>query len=114
MWDEFLQITIDSLKPGGILAFTVHGRLAMMLAERRDSVFGNIIYLAQLCDEYHQAGFSYRDYHPDYPTYGLSFSSSSWIIKKLEACRNIKIKRFCDGAWGYQDIIAVEKLESKI
>lgn len=114
MWDEFLQITIESLKPGGILAFTIHGRIAMMLAERRDPVFGNLFDLAPLCDEYYETGFSYRDYDPKYPTYGLSFSSPSWVMKKLEAYRNIKIKRFLEGAWGYQDILAVEKLESPI
>lgn len=114
MWDEFFKITIDALKPGGILAFTIHGRLAMMLAERRDPIFGNLIDLAPLCEEYKENGFSYRDYDPKYPTYGLSFSSPSWVMRKLEACRNIKIKRFCEGAWGYQDILAVEKLASPI
>lgn len=114
MWDAFLTRTIDALRPGGMLVCTTHGRLAMMLAERRDPVFGTLIDLAPLCDEYKQTGFSYRSYDPAYPTYGLSFSSPSWVIRKFEAYRFVKIRTFREGAWSYQDAFVLEKLSTPI
>jgi cyclopropane fatty-acyl-phospholipid synthase-like methyltransferase len=114
MWDVFFGISINSLKIGGILIFTFHGRIATMLAERSDPVFGNLIDLSSICNEYHSTGFSYRDYDPLYPVYGLAFSSPSWVIRKLESYKYIKIIAFVEGAWGYQDIIAVKKLPTPI
>jgi SAM-dependent methyltransferase len=114
MWRSFLTRCVDSLRPGGVLVFTTHGRLANMLANRGDPVFGHLVNLPTLCEGYRQTGFAYQDYDPAYPVYGLSFSSPSWVARQIEPLRYAKIINFIEGGWGYQDVIALQKLPTPI
>ncbi|MCG6203141.1 class I SAM-dependent methyltransferase [Rhodopseudomonas sp. HC1] len=107
-WDRFLRIAIDALAPDGILVFTIHGRIAALLAEQRHPVYGNAIDTKKLYDAYKTSGFAFLPYAKEYPTFGLSLSSPEWIMRKLQAIPEVSIIAFEEGGWG-QDVVAVRR-----
>jgi len=111
-WDAFLHRCLDALAPGGLLVFTTHGRIAALLAEKRDSVYGNLIDTKEMCASFRSTGFSYRSYDENYPTYGLSLSSPDWIFRRLAVVPLARVVMFEEGGWGgYQDVFALRKNE---
>ena len=115
MWTAFFDLCIAALAPDGVLVFTAHGRIAAMLAGRGDPVFGNLVDVKALYRRYVENEFSYSDYDPKYPVYGLSLASPAWMMRQLQAYPNIKITLFSEGGWGgYQDAIAIQKLPHPI
>lgn len=114
MCRAFIDRCIRCLRPDGVLVFTTHGRLAVMLADRRDPMYGPHVNLEKLCDTYRKTGFAYEDYDPQYPVYGLTFSSPSWIAKVIEGQRMVRLISYTEGGWGHQDACAVRKLATPI
>ena len=107
--DNLLQILIDYLKEDGILVFTTHGRIAAWLAEIREPSFAlSEDQYVRLLSDYHKSGFGHVNYDDEYPYYGFSLSKPSFMVKKIENIKNVKIHRLEERGWGYQDVIAVK------
>lgn len=109
-WDNYLRICADALAIGGILVFTTHGRVAAMQMDDRHPMYRNLIDTRPLYEEYLRTGFAYAPYSPEYPTYGLSLSSPSWIMSKVEKIPDLKIIGFQEQGWG-QDVVMLRKNE---
>jgi len=107
-WDRFLSMCVDALAPDGTFVFTTHGRIAALMAEQRHPVYGELIDTRALFERYSREGFAFLPYSPDYPEFGLSLSSPSWIMRRLERLPFAKIIAFEEYGWG-QDVVAVRK-----
>lgn len=110
-WDAFFTRCLDALSPGGVLVFTVHGRIAALLAEKKHEVYGRIIDTHPMHEEFVNSGFSYRNYSDAHPIYGLSLSSPSWVIGMLDRFPLARIVLLEEGGWGHQDVYAVRRNE---
>jgi SAM-dependent methyltransferase len=103
---------IWALAPNGLLILTTHGR-------RHNYLQQNVI---QFIDRklwsraqfgYKFFGFGYAAY-PDIPSYGVSTSSPSWIMKLVENEPGVKILGFHEAEWeDHQDVLVVQKHDVK-
>jgi len=107
-WDRFIPLCVNALAPDGTFVFTTHGRIAALMAKRRDPLFGDLIDTEALYYEYEAAGFAFRPYAADYPTFGLSLSSPEWVMRRLQRLPSVKIVAFEEGGWG-QDVYALRR-----
>jgi SAM-dependent methyltransferase len=107
-WDLFFALCVNALAPDGTLIFTTHGRIAALLAKKRDPVYGDLIDTEALYYEYEAAGFAFRPYSSDYPTFGLSLSTPEWVMGRLQRLPSVKIIAFEEGGWG-QDVYALRQ-----
>jgi hypothetical protein len=79
-----------------------------MRAKNNDSLFGDIIDPTHLYSLFKDSGFAFLPYSADYPSFGLSLASPSWISSKLEKIPGLEICGFSEGLWG-QDVWVVRK-----
>jgi len=110
IWTDFFDFVIPRIRDKGTLVFTTHGRIAAHLAEQHNPVYG----LTEgqfriLVSDYQAEGFSYVNYSDDYPTYGISLTSASWVMRFLEKFPTFKVTLFKEQGWGHQDVYAFHK-----
>jgi SAM-dependent methyltransferase len=107
--DNLLQILIDYLNEDGILVFTTHGRIAAYLADIREPSFAlSEDQYVRLLSDYHKSDFGYVNYDDEHPYYGFSLSKPSFVVKKIEKIKKVKIHGLKEQGWGYQDVFAVK------
>ncbi|MCC0804698.1 class I SAM-dependent methyltransferase [Methylobacterium sp. W2] len=109
-WDRFLEMTINALKPGGVLVATIHGRVNALLLKDYPTIYGEIIDGRSLYAQYVKTGFAYQPYDKNYPEFGVSLSSPEWVFRKIQRLPFAKVIAFEEQGWG-QDIIAFRKNE---
>jgi SAM-dependent methyltransferase len=107
-WDAFFKMCIPALAPDGVLVFTMHGRVAALLAADRHPIYGDVIDTKSLYETYRRDGFAFEPYARDFPTFGLSLSSPAWVMNKLQQIPELKIIGFDEQGWG-QDVVILRK-----
>jgi LmbE family N-acetylglucosaminyl deacetylase/glycosyltransferase involved in cell wall biosynthesis len=109
-WTGFLNFFNSYLNSGGILVFSVHGPSCVYaIREGRVSYGLEEGQLTQLLEDYSQRGFGYVDY-PNTMGYGISVSSPSWVLSKLEELFNLRLLAYTEMGWDeHQDVIACVK-----
>ena len=112
-WDKFFSICEPSLKIGGHLIFTTHGRIHAKMASIQHPLFGNLIDTKALYSDYLKTGFSFLPYDPKWPTFGLSLSSPQKVMEKISKLSNLKLVHMGEGEWG-QDVWVVQRIEHSL
>jgi SAM-dependent methyltransferase len=117
-WDEFLQLFAAHLAPNGLLVFTTHGRRPVEWIRKGVTQFGltrKQMYglendrFEQLLLDYDKYGFSYENY-PLQKNYGISLSSPSWVMSKLQIYADLRIVMYLEHGWDqHQDVVACIK-----
>ena len=107
-WDRFLKMNVDALRPGGILIFTIHGRVNALLLKENPLVYGELIDGRALYAKYIESGFAFQAYDANYPEFGVSLSSPEWTFRILQKLPLAKVVAFEEQGWG-QDIVAIQK-----
>lgn len=117
-WDRFLQFFIAHLSPDGLLVFTTHGRRPVEWIRKGVTQFGltrKQMYgleddqFKQLLQDYDKYGFSYENY-PLQKNYGISLSSPSWVMSKLQTYGDFRVVMFLEHGWDHhQDVVACVK-----
>jgi SAM-dependent methyltransferase len=107
-WRIYIEMCCEALAPDGVFLFTTHGRIASVLAKERHAIYGELIDTRKLFEMQKPTGFSFLPYDSNYPTFGLTLTSPSWVMSLLEAMPNINIIGFEEGGWG-QDIWTVKR-----
>ena len=108
MWVPWLAYFHDHLTEGGSLVFTAHGK---GFAEGLFPAFMPEPF-AELQVEYRQAGFAFRPggNFDDVGT-GISLSSPSWVIDRLDELPNLRITAFMERGWiDVQDVWCVTRV----
>jgi SAM-dependent methyltransferase len=107
-WSRFLSVLRNSLRPGGLLVFTAHGRDAYrrMLADTFDygvSHWDRTI----LLHRYERAGFAYVRYAGSSNDVGISLSHPAWVIRHLTALGGLRLVDFSESSWvNFHDVFA--------
>lgn len=109
--ERFLERCIEALAPGGILLFTAHGRIAALLAEDKHPIYGELIDTTALYKTYVREGFAFAPYSPEYPTYGLTLSSPTWMLSRICNMPLARLVSMTEGGWGHQDVYVIQKHE---
>lgn len=109
-WIQLLNLFYDNLARNGILVFTTHGRLAEPLMRQQNPIFGlEETVMKSIMSSYDHEGFGYANYDDQYPVYGISISSPSWVSLQIERFPDLRISYVLEGGWGYQDVYGVTK-----
>lgn len=99
LWPAFLTLFRSSLRPGGVLVFTTHGRNKYAQFTKR-KILPSVIY------KYERTGFGYADM-PGTARYGISLSSAAWVFKQVERLDGMRLALFSERAWDKnQDVFA--------
>jgi SAM-dependent methyltransferase len=109
-WEKFLNFFIKNLNSNGILIFTSHGRKTAERIKAGTSYGLSDIDHERLLNDFLEIGFGYYDY-PNMNNYGISLSSPSWVLQKLEKFSDIRILSYYEYGWdNHHDVVACQKL----
>ena len=108
-WFSFLELFDSNLNENGLLVFTTHGRHVVDNIRRGETYGLEPDKISKLLSDYHTSGFGYGAYS-DSIDYGISVSSSSFVLQILEKLSNLKLLRYSETKWDkHQDVIFVLK-----
>jgi SAM-dependent methyltransferase len=109
-WSEFLEFMVDQLALNGLLVFTVHGSwYAEEIRQDRSVLQLQRDLQLQLLKGYDDFGFGYVDYQRQ-TGYGLSLSSPSAVIARLQELRELRLVTYLERGWhGHHDIVACQR-----
>lgn len=104
-WDGFLEAFRRTLRPGGVLVFTVHGERAYGYMKRRAATYGHgEPELDALTSKYDRDGFAYARYPGQDWNYGTTLSSIEWVSGRIRECRGLRLVKFAPHGWdNHQD-----------
>jgi SAM-dependent methyltransferase len=99
---------LDNLNPGGLLVFSLHGRVyPLEVQPKRWKILGDDDF-AIASDEYRRTGFGYRDY-PGRPGIGASLTSPSWVFDLVREDSDLAFS-YQERAWmGWHDVATIKK-----
>jgi SAM-dependent methyltransferase len=108
---EFIRLFNTLVNPGGVIAFTLHGRwVERSLATNRYTYGLKSADVTALLKEYYETGFGYADY-PGAAGYGISVSSPAYVLSQLIALPDLKLISYHEKGWdNHQDIVCLQKL----
>lgn len=103
-----LHAMIDNLEIGGVLVFSLHGRVyPQEIQPDRWKILDDAAFTVAKA-EYEATGFGYHDY-PGRPGVGASLTSPAWVFAQLRDRRDL-VFGYQERAWmGWQDIVYVHK-----
>jgi SAM-dependent methyltransferase len=107
-WPGFLELFRRSLRPGGVLVFSTHGRSAYDKAVRLGTKSHGLPYWRHTAAKYayERTGFGYSNY-ANSSSYGLSLSSPARVFKLIERVSELRVVHFSERAWDkHQDVYA--------
>lgn len=106
-WAQFLERFRRMLRPGGVLAFSTHGRFVYRRSVQGDSHYGlSEDSLAAVHRGYEKSGFGYAHYSHS-TTYGISISNPEWVLHQIAQFSDLRVVHFCERAWDrHQDVVA--------
>jgi SAM-dependent methyltransferase len=105
-WPGFLGLFHRSLRPGGVVVFTTHGRRAYDWLVRRKVDYVPASLSPAICDAYEQSGFGYVEY-PGQKSYGISFSRPDWVFKQIDRIPELRLVYLSEAAWAeHHDVYA--------
>lgn len=105
-WRRFLPWFEQHLSEGGVLVFTIHGRLHAEEVRTGRQKFP-VTDLAELVAAYERDGFGYQRYIDFEADYGISLSSPRWVCGEVERCRELELLMYTERGWmNRQDAVA--------
>jgi SAM-dependent methyltransferase len=105
-WAQFLELFRGSLRAGGVVVFTTHGRRAYDTTRRGLTPIQPYWRQTATLYAYEREGFGYCHY-PNSNSYGNSFSSPAWVFKQIERMSEMRMVHFAEAAWDKsQDVYA--------
>jgi len=113
-WRDFLGLFERSLRLGGLLVFSAHGREAFRRTaqETFDYGVGGPAKAAVLFG-YQRHGFGYAN-HVFSETYGHSLSRPDWVLREIAKFPQLRVVHFGETAWdNHHDIYACRKEASE-
>jgi len=107
LWLRFFDFFRRSLRPGGVLVFTTHGRAAYDRMVRQGVDYGlSSEGLENVRTGYERVGFGYADYATA-NSYGISLSSAAWVFQQIASIPEVSVVHFSERAWDdHQDVYA--------
>jgi SAM-dependent methyltransferase len=103
-----LEGMLANLADGGLLVFSLHGRIYPQEVQPRRWKIMEDAAFAVANAEYEATGFGYRDY-PGRPGVGASLTSPAWVFEQLRARRDVMFG-YQERVWtGWHDIAYVHK-----
>lgn len=104
-WGGFLDLFRRSLRTGGLLVFTTHGRKAYDWSVRGEFYYGLPYWRnTAVLFRYERAGFGYADYL-NAEAYGQTLSRPDWVFRQIERLGEMRLAYFSEAAWGgHQDV----------
>lgn len=99
---------LDNLNPGGLLVFTLHGRIyPLEIQPKRWKILGDEDFPGAH-EDYRSTGFGYRDY-PGRPGIGASLTKPAWVFDLVENDPSL-VFSYYERAWmGWHDVAAIKK-----
>jgi SAM-dependent methyltransferase len=108
-WAEFLDLFDRLLDRGGVLIFTVHGRIVPGRMTRGWDYGLPVESLLRLVKAWKQTGFGYVDY-PGQHGYGISVAAPWWTARLLQRWPQWRLVFYSEYGWdGHQDVVACSK-----
>lgn len=111
-WKALLARLASSLREGGVLIFTAHGRLVyrrMKGLEHSDSYGLPYWAITKALYRYERSGFGYGNY-PGASNYGISISDPQWVVSTVTNLLELRCVHFAENAWhGVQDVYTCVK-----
>ncbi len=99
---------LDNLNPGGLLIFSLHGRIYPLdIQPNRWKILRDEDFPGALAD-YQKSGFGYRDY-PGRPRIGASLTSPAWVFDFVANDKNLIFSYHERGWTGWHDIAIIKK-----
>jgi SAM-dependent methyltransferase len=108
--DSRLLLTkmLGNLNPGGIVVFSLHGRIyPLEVQPHRWKILGDADFAGALGD-YQRTGFGYRDY-PGRPGIGASLTSPAWVFDLVASDKDLSFSYHERGWTGWHDIAVIKK-----
>lgn len=111
-WPEVLAWLRDRLRIGGLLVVTTHGaEVARRMALGDDYALGAEAAAAVLRD-HAASGFGYAAYPWD-PTYGVSLSDRTWVLRTVATVPGLEVVSQRDTAWAdHHDVLTLRRAEA--
>jgi SAM-dependent methyltransferase len=107
LWVRFLKVLESVLSPGGVLVFTTHGREALQSLENGDWRYRLGPPRDELLRQYYQGEFGYVRYAGSDSYYGMSLSTTGWVLDQIETHTALRVVSFSERAWDeHQDCFA--------
>jgi SAM-dependent methyltransferase len=97
-WAKFLDLFRCSLRPGGVLVFSAHGRRVHDMMRRREFEIQPYWQQTTVLYAYERKGFGFCPYLNS-NSYGNSFSNPAWVFKQIERMSEMRIVHFSEAAW---------------
>jgi len=108
LWKGFLSRLASSLRPGGLLIFTTHGRHVYNRVKGIEDPYDyHLPYwrTTALTYDYERMAFGYGDYLGQ--KYGVSLSDPVWVCSEIAAQDELRLVYFAERSWhGVQDVYA--------
>jgi hypothetical protein len=99
LWTRWLATLVGSVKVGGAVAFTTHGRITVNAQKI----------------EFGEEGFMFLDMTDqvdiDTKMYGSSYVTPTWVLKQIASIGRAALVQFNEGYWwGHQDLYVVRRI----
>lgn len=110
-WNNFFSFFENILRPHGLLVFTTHGRNVANVIRNKENNYGlePKEKINKMINDFEREGFGFCNYHHS-DDYGISVSSPSFTIKKIEKRKNLQILMYLEKGWDHhQDVVACIK-----
>lgn len=112
-WGEFFDFFDSVLDPGGLLLFTVHGRMSEnFLGNGYTFGMGDAAATTTLAT-LQRDGFAYWEYPPEVgfdAGYGVSFSRPGWVVEQLTTREHMRLLSYSEAGWfRHQDVVVCWK-----
>lgn len=110
-FNEWLHFFSRHLKEKGVVLFTAHGRLSFQKMNSGDYQYNlDTVGINSCLKGYQEVGYGYANY-PNSSDYGISLSSPSWVVKRIESFAEFHLISFAERAWdNHQDVVAIQKI----
>jgi SAM-dependent methyltransferase len=106
-WVHFLTFFRSLLKPGGVLAFSTHGRRTHeRIVDHQKRFDLDDASCSQVCGQYESTGFGYVNY-ANASTYGISLTEPAWVCRLITSTPEFRLVSFGEKAWdNHHDVFA--------
>jgi SAM-dependent methyltransferase len=112
-WRGFLSMFEKHLLPGGVVVFTVNGRVIRKEIENGRRTFPIQDAGTSLLRDHGDRGFGFEPYLNSDGAYGISLSSPAWVCRELERHPELGLMLYMEGGWnGRQDGIACVRMSA--
>lgn len=109
-WAPLLHALSRSLRIGGLLVFTTHGRRAVSRMLSGDTYGLGEPERLDLLVFCRSSGFGFGRY-PNSPSYGISVSLPRWVVTTIEQIPDLRLLLYEEAGWDdHQDVIAVRRM----